>query len=72
MYSVVVSNLNIFPCSLVPESPRWLISRNKYKEAKIVIKRMTRINKVSLPEDIVIGRGIEIDDGTVRQQIIVY
>ena len=59
----------MFLYSLVPESPRWLMSRNKYKEARNVIKRMTRINKVSLPEDIMIGRGIEIDDDTVRQKI---
>ena len=33
---------------IVPESPRWLIAKGRYKEAKNVIERAAKINKVSL------------------------
>ena len=31
---------------IVPESPRWLISKKRYSEAEAVVERMCRFNKV--------------------------
>ncbi|XP_053686438.1 beta-alanine transporter [Sabethes cyaneus] len=33
----------------IPESPRWLISRNRFKEAAMVMKNMARINGKPIP-----------------------
>ena len=44
--------LNVFFLSLVPESPRWLLSRNRDAEAKAIIIRMAKVNKARLPEDL--------------------
>ncbi|XP_072178150.1 organic cation transporter protein-like [Diadema setosum] len=36
---------------IVPESPRWLISRGRKDEAKKTITKMAAVNKKTLPED---------------------
>ena len=35
--------------SLLPESPRWLIARKRYAEAKTIFENMARVNGVVLP-----------------------
>ena len=32
----------------MPESPRWLIARNRVEEAEIIIRRMAKWNKKDL------------------------
>ena len=32
---------------IVPESPRWLIAKGRYKDAKNVIERAAKVNKVT-------------------------
>ena len=33
---------------VIPESPRWLIAKERYKEAESVIKRAAKFNKVGI------------------------
>ncbi|OQV18499.1 Carcinine [Hypsibius exemplaris] len=35
----------------MPESPRWLMSRGKWDEMLVIVKKMARINRVDLPAD---------------------
>ncbi|XP_071115287.1 organic cation transporter protein-like [Haliotis cracherodii] len=37
---------------LMPESPRWLISKKKYEEADRILRHAAKVNKKSLPFDI--------------------
>ncbi|XP_078577475.1 organic cation transporter protein-like isoform X1 [Branchiostoma floridae x Branchiostoma japonicum] len=37
---------------LMPESPRWLISRNRHGEAAAIVRRAAEITKVTLPDEV--------------------
>lgn len=34
---------------VVPESPRWLLSRNRIDEAEAIVQHIARINKRTIP-----------------------
>lgn len=38
---------------LIPESPRWLMSKGRYDEAEEIIQKAGRVNKVELPEKMI-------------------
>ncbi|XP_078605269.1 organic cation transporter protein-like [Branchiostoma floridae x Branchiostoma japonicum] len=37
---------------LLPESPRWLLSNNRTKQAKISIQKAAKINRVTIPDEV--------------------
>ena len=50
MLQIVVSAplfLNLLIYFVLPESPRWLIATGRYKEAKELIEKAAKMNKVS-------------------------
>lgn len=38
---------------LIPESPRWLMSKGRYDEAEKIIQKAGKVNKVQLPEKMI-------------------
>lgn len=37
---------------LLPESARWLLSRNRVDEAEAIIQNAAKVNKVTLPKNV--------------------
>jgi len=40
-------------CRIMPESPRWLISKGRYQEATKIVEKIAKVNKVQLPDDVI-------------------
>ncbi|XP_022084076.1 organic cation transporter protein-like [Acanthaster planci] len=38
---------------IFPESPRWLISKGKFKEATKIIRKIAKVNGTTVPEDLI-------------------
>ena len=36
---------------IIPESPRWLLSKNRIDEAEVIVQRMARINGKTVPSN---------------------
>lgn len=39
---------------MVPESIRWLIAKKRYKEAKELILKASKVNKKSIPDHLLV------------------
>ncbi|XP_060072925.1 organic cation transporter protein-like [Ylistrum balloti] len=48
---------------LLPESPRWLITKHRYEEAKVVLQKVAKVNKVVLNDNLLQVSDKETDDG---------
>ncbi|CAD6214692.1 GSCOCG00004182001-RA-CDS [Cotesia congregata] len=44
---------------IIPESPRWLLSKNRIDEAEVIVQQMARINKKTVPTNFL--RKIEME-----------
>ena len=53
-------------CSIIPESPRWLYSRNKHERADAIVRRMAKFNKVDLPDKI----DVELKVRIVKEKVV--
>ncbi|KAH3819708.1 organic cation transporter protein-like [Dreissena polymorpha] len=51
--AVACPTVLLFLCYWLPESPRWLISKGRYKEARVVLQKCAKVNGVTLPDDII-------------------
>ena len=54
----------------IPESARWLLSRNRVDEAEAVIQNAARVNKVSLPKKVF--ENFKEEEGSTETMISVF
>ncbi|XP_052244562.1 organic cation transporter protein-like [Dreissena polymorpha] len=52
---------------LVPESPRWLMSKGRYQEANQILQKCAKVNGVTLPDYLI---DYDIDDVTKTSQSV--
>ena len=48
---LTTTKLLIILCRMVPESPRWLVTKGRFDEALKILKAGAKMNKKTLPSD---------------------
>ena len=51
MRTQLVSIITLIESSILPESPRWLISKRRYNEAEVILRRIATINRRAFDSD---------------------
>lgn len=65
---LAISVITAILCFLIPESPRWLVSVKREKEAKEILNKIARFNsKEQLPEDIELVNDILVVKGSTEK-----
>ena len=44
----------------MPESPRWLVVKKKYKKAEKAIRRIAAINRIELPDKLELEKIVNV------------
>lgn len=56
----------LFRPKVLPESPRWLISRQRYREALKILRYAAKVNKVEFDESNFSNVNVGHDDGILK------
>lgn len=48
---------------IIPESPRWLLSKNRIDEAEVIVQRMAKINGKTVPNNFLRKMEVEKEEG---------
>ncbi len=62
-------NLKCFLNRFVPESPRWLLTRGKFKKAYYVLKRIADSNKRKVPLKFSLAANDEMTENKVNRKL---